>query len=79
MKYKEAQDLSVSGVAVFGNEVMQDVIWPKDSSIPFMWIKNGYKPMMASYYHINHDGWKPLHKKYEEPNADSDSDTQVHG
>lgn len=59
MKYREAQDKSVSGVAVLGNEAMQDVIWPKDSPHPFGWI-NGYKPLDPVKF-VDRDGWKPLH------------------
>jgi hypothetical protein len=60
MKYQEAQDQSVSGVAVFGNEIMQDIIWPKDSPHPFMFMQDGYIPADPVKF-AERDGWQPLH------------------
>lgn len=62
MKYQEAQDKSVSGVAVLGNEAMQDIIWPKDSPHPFGFSVDGYVPLDAAKF-SERDGWKPLHRK----------------
>jgi hypothetical protein len=68
MNYKDAQDQSVSGVAVFGNPAMQDVIWPKDSPHPFIWLvsgdKRGYIPWSAKL--ASRDGWSPLHPLRED-------------
>lgn len=60
MKYKEAQDLSISGVAVLGSRAMQDVIWPQCSDRPYLWVTNGYKPMDPETLR-DRDGWSPLH------------------
>lgn len=60
MTYLEAQEASVSGVAVYGNEVMQDIIWPKGSACPFGWVHNGYRSLDPEAFK-NRDGWKPLH------------------
>jgi hypothetical protein len=62
MKLQEAQKLCVAGVAVYGNEVMKDVIWPKDSPTPYMWITDGYKPMKGDHLKEK-DGWNPLLKR----------------
>ena len=63
MKLEEAWEISVSGVAVLGNEVMQDVIWQKDSPYPFVWITNGYTPMKDISPEFRNRNWKPLHRR----------------
>lgn len=59
MKLEEAQELSVSGVAVLGNSVMQDIIWPKGSTHPFLWITDGYVPHDPKT--MRQREWMPLH------------------
>ena len=67
MRYQEAQQKSVSGVAVWGNEIMQDVIWPKDSAQPFMFMQDGYIPIEPGKY-LDSEAWSPLHwKRGERP------------
>ena len=68
MKLQETQELSVSGVAVLGNTAMQDIIWPKDSSKPFAWIKDGYIEMNQTQADRwkNMDQWYPVHPKRTE-------------
>jgi len=69
MRYSEAQQKSVSGVAVWGNEVMEDVIWPKDSPHPFMFVQDGYVPIEPGNY-LESDGWSPLHwRRGERPSG----------
>jgi hypothetical protein len=60
MKLQESQSLSVSGVAVRGNPVMQDVIWPKDSPHPFGFA-GGYVPILNAPSLKDNDDWEPLH------------------
>ncbi len=60
MNYREAQEQSVSGVAVFGNPAMQDIIWPKHSPHPFAWVGKGYMPVDPARF-CDRDGWSPLH------------------
>jgi hypothetical protein len=70
MTLEEAQELSVSGVAVLGNPAMQDVIWPKGAPAPFAWITNGYVEMKNPEVMRERDGWSPLHKRHDKEKAD---------
>jgi len=60
---EEAQKASVTGVAVFGNPAMQDVVWAAGSPTPFMWITNGYVAMNNPGEMHMRDGWRPLHPR----------------
>ncbi|MCE9555713.1 MAG: hypothetical protein K8T91_20375 [Planctomycetes bacterium] len=61
MKLEEAQAISVSGVAVRGNPIMQDIIWPQGSPFPFAWIGKGYVPQTEGRW-ADKDDWEPLHR-----------------
>lgn len=66
MTLKEAQNASVSGVAVLGNHAMADIIWPKDSPHPFFWLTNGYLPKPDKAEWCRGKEWEPLHRAYKE-------------
>lgn len=70
MKYREAQEKSVSGVAVLGNIALMDVIWPKNSPHPYMFLANqgkwGYVPIKEHGNMAKKDVWEPLHPLRED-------------
>lgn len=74
MRYEQAQAESVSGVAVYGNEATQDVIWPRQEQHPYFWVKNGYIPLEATEKYVDSDEWRPLHprRKADESREEND-------
>jgi len=59
MQYIEAQNLSQYGIAVYGNIAMKDILWPKDSLFPYMWVTNGYLQLDTRRFELS-DKWEPL-------------------
>ena len=62
MTYKEAQEQSPCGVAVWGNFAMRDVVWPKGELTPYWFIKDGYVPVKLERVQrfVESDLWTPI-------------------
>ena len=59
MKYQDAQEKSPLGIAVLGNPVMLDVLWPKGSPHPFMWIQTRYVAQAEGRWSDKNE-WTPV-------------------
>jgi len=63
MKLETAQALSPIGVAVWGNPVMKDVVWPKNTPTPYLWIGYFYRELTHKdkiEYYRQSDLWEPI-------------------
>jgi hypothetical protein len=58
LTFKEAQNLSKDGIAVLGNPIIKNVIWPKISQYPLGWNKDAYYPLDTKLFE-NKLGWVP--------------------
>ena len=60
--YQEAQSASPIGAAVYANVVMKEIVWPKYSLYPFMWLNKGYKQCRDFRFCVS-DEWQPLEEE----------------